>query len=71
MILKTMYLIYFRSLQENIVLIETALYGDLVIPEFSQFTKHLEEIYHKCKGNTDGKVSKYCCSYCNILHNNY
>ena len=38
------------------MLIETALLGDLVIPEFSQFTNHLEEIYHKCKGNSEGKV---------------
>ena len=48
---------YSRSIKENIVLIETALLGNLVIPEFSQFTKHIEDLYHNCKGNTDGKVT--------------
>ena len=47
----------FRSIQENIMLIEGALHGDFVIPEFRQFTKHLEEIYQHCKENTEGKVS--------------
>ena len=46
----------FRSIQENIMLIEGALHGDFVIPEFGQFTKHLEEIYHHCKENAEGKV---------------
>lgn len=46
----------FRSIQRNIVLIENALRGDLVIPEFNQLTKPIEEIYHICKENKDGKV---------------
>ena len=46
----------FRSIQRNIVLIENALRGDLVIPEFNQLTKPIEEIYHNCKENKDGKV---------------
>ena len=46
----------FRSIQENIMLIEGALHGDFVIPEFGQFTKHLQEIYHHCKENAEGKV---------------
>lgn len=46
----------FRSIQKNIVLIENALRGDLVIPEFSQLTKPIEEIYNKCKENKEGKV---------------
>ena len=46
----------FRSIQENLMLIEGALHGDFVIPEFGQFTKHLEEIYHHCKENAEGKV---------------
>lgn len=48
-----------RSIQKNIVLIEKALCGDSVIPEFSQFTKHIEEIYQKCKPNSEGKVADY------------
>ena len=27
-----------------------------MIPEFSQFTKHIEEIYNRCKENNEGKV---------------
>ena len=46
----------FRSIQKNIVLIENALRGHLVVPEFSQLTKPIEEIYNKCKENKDGKV---------------
>lgn len=48
-----------RSIKKNIVLIEKALRGDFVIPEFSQFTKHIEEIYRKCKPNSGGKVADY------------
>ena len=46
----------FRAIKENIVLVETALLGELVIPEFGQFTKHITNLYHKCKESTDGKV---------------
>ena len=46
----------FRSIQENIMLIEGALHGDFVIPEFGQFTKHLEDIYQHCKENAEGEV---------------
>lgn len=48
-----------RSIQENIMLIEGALHGDFVIPEFGQFTKHLEAIYQHCKENAEGKVADY------------
>lgn len=48
-----------RSIKKNIVLIEKALRGDFVIPEFSQFTKRIEEIYCKCKPNSGGKVADY------------
>ncbi|XP_078384438.1 glutaminase kidney isoform, mitochondrial-like isoform X2 [Oculina patagonica] len=48
-----------RSIQKNIVLIESALRGDLVIPEFSRLTKPIEEIYNKCKENKEGKVADY------------
>jgi len=48
-----------RAIKENIVLVETALLGELVIPEFGQFTKHITNLYHKCKESTDGKVADY------------
>ena len=38
------------------MLIEGALHGDFVIPEFGQFTKHLEALYKHCKENAEGKV---------------
>lgn len=52
-----------RSIQENIVLIENALFGDFVLPEFGQFTKHIEDIYQNCKENTDGKVQRKLHSF--------
>lgn len=43
----------------NIVLIARAFRHQLVIPDFLGFTKDIEEIFWKCKGNTDGKVASY------------
>ncbi|XP_065081153.1 glutaminase liver isoform, mitochondrial isoform X2 [Ochlerotatus camptorhynchus] len=43
----------------NIVLIARAFRHQFVIPDFQGFTKDIEEIYWKCKSNTDGKVASY------------
>lgn len=43
----------------NIVLIARAFRHQFVIPDFHGFTKDIEEIYWKCKSNTDGKVASY------------
>lgn len=45
-----------RCTQENIALIDKALHGDFVIPEFGKFSGHIQNIYQKCKDNSDGKV---------------
>lgn len=48
----------FRSIvSPNISLISRAFRHQFIIPEFQNFTKTIEEIYWKCKNNTDGKVS--------------
>uniref|UniRef100_A0A8D8PAE0 glutaminase n=10 Tax=Culex pipiens TaxID=7175 RepID=A0A8D8PAE0_CULPI len=43
----------------NIVLIARAFRHQFVIPDFQGFTKDIEEVYWKCKSNTDGKVASY------------
>lgn len=43
----------------NIVLISKAFRNQFVVPDFSNFTKDIEDIYWKCKSNTDGKVAAY------------
>lgn len=44
---------------QNIVLIAKAFRQQFVIPDFVGFVKDVEEIYWKCKSNTDGKVADY------------
>lgn len=46
-------------IEPNIVLIARAFRHQFVVPDFLGFTKDLEEIYWKCKSNTDGKVASY------------
>jgi glutaminase len=43
----------------NIVLIARAFRHQFIIPDFQSFTKDIEDIYWKCKSNTDGKVASY------------
>lgn len=52
------YFIY-RVIAPNIVLIARAFRHQLVVPDFLGLTKDIEEIYWKCKSNTDGKVASY------------
>lgn len=40
----------------NIGLISRAFRRQFIIPEFQDFCKDIEEIYWRCKDNTDGKV---------------
>ncbi|XP_055853702.1 glutaminase liver isoform, mitochondrial isoform X2 [Episyrphus balteatus] len=44
---------------QNIVLIAKAFRQQFIIPDFTGFVKDIEEIYWKCKSNTDGKVANY------------
>ncbi|XP_023179430.1 glutaminase liver isoform, mitochondrial isoform X4 [Drosophila hydei] len=43
----------------NIVLIAKAFRQQFVIPDFSSFVKDIEDIYHRCKSNTLGKLADY------------
>lgn len=43
----------------DINLISSAFRQQFVIPDFPSFSKEIEEIYWKCKSNTDGKVASY------------
>lgn len=50
----------FKSIvTKNIVLISRAFRGQFVIPDFTGFTKYIEEFYWKCKANHNGKVADY------------
>lgn len=49
----------FRIINPNIVLISRAFRHQFVIPDWSGFTKHIEDFYWKCKTNTEGKVASY------------
>ncbi|XP_055916694.1 glutaminase liver isoform, mitochondrial isoform X2 [Eupeodes corollae] len=44
---------------QNIVLIAKAFRQQFIIPDFTGFVKDIEEIYFKCKTNTNGKVANY------------
>ncbi|KRF77667.1 glutaminase liver isoform, mitochondrial isoform X4 [Drosophila virilis] len=43
----------------NIVLIAKAFRQQFVIPDFSSFVKDIEDIYIRCKSNTEGKLADY------------
>ncbi|XP_046384446.1 glutaminase liver isoform, mitochondrial-like [Ischnura elegans] len=43
----------------NIVLISRAFRHQFIIPDFQGFTRHIEDIYWRCKSNTEGKVASY------------
>ncbi|XP_044257608.1 glutaminase kidney isoform, mitochondrial isoform X1 [Tribolium madens] len=50
----------FRSIVSPCIgLISRAFRHQFIIPEFQDFCKELEEIYWKCKENTNGKVASY------------
>lgn len=40
-------------------LVRKALTGDLAIPEFSKFTKVIDDIYEECRSNNGGQVASY------------
>ena len=44
---------------QNITLIEKALKGDLIIPDFKSFTDKITEIYNDVKSNNGGNVADY------------
>ncbi|XP_050724458.1 glutaminase liver isoform, mitochondrial-like isoform X4 [Eriocheir sinensis] len=48
-----------KVIQDNIVLISRALRHQFVIPEWHEFTQHIEEFYWSVKTLTGGKVASY------------
>lgn len=52
-------LIIHSVINDNIVLIAKAFRNQFVIPDFQGFTKDIEDIYWRCKSNSDGKVASY------------
>lgn len=41
------------------MLISRAFRHQFIIPDWSGFTKHIEDFYWKCKSNSEGKVASY------------
>ncbi|KAJ8937583.1 hypothetical protein NQ314_011784 [Rhamnusium bicolor] len=51
---------HFRSIvSPSIGLLSTAFRHQFIIPEFQEFSKEIEEIYWRCKENTNGTVACY------------
>nr|XP_023025179.1 glutaminase liver isoform, mitochondrial [Leptinotarsa decemlineata] len=48
-----------RIVQPNVGLLSYAFRHQFIIPEFETFSKDIEEIYWKCKENTNGTVASY------------
>ncbi|XP_076656616.1 glutaminase isoform X7 [Halictus rubicundus] len=48
-----------RVINPNIVLISRAFRHQFIIPDWSGFTKHIEDFYWRCKSNSEGKVASY------------
>ncbi|KOC58997.1 Glutaminase kidney isoform, mitochondrial [Habropoda laboriosa] len=48
-----------RIINPNIVLISRAFRHQFIIPDWPDFTKHIEDSYWKCKSNSEGKVASY------------
>ncbi|XP_017881293.1 glutaminase liver isoform, mitochondrial isoform X3 [Ceratina calcarata] len=48
-----------KIINQNIVLISRAFRHQFIIPDWSGFTKHIEDFYWKCKSNSEGKVASY------------
>uniref|UniRef100_A0A0A9X2U1 glutaminase n=2 Tax=Lygus hesperus TaxID=30085 RepID=A0A0A9X2U1_LYGHE len=48
-----------RAISTNLVLISRAFRHHFIIPDFTDFTKYIEEFYWKCKSKSEGKVADY------------
>ena len=58
-------------ISKNITLIERALKGDLIIPDFSSFSSIINTIYESCKSNMNGKVADYIPQLARVSPENY
>ena len=50
---------FYQVLRPNIVLIERALQGNLIIPDFTHFCEEIDRIYAKVKENDSGETASY------------
>lgn len=49
-----------RVVKDSVIIISQALQNsEIVIPDFPEFCKYVEEIYYQCKSNTNGRVAEY------------
>lgn len=48
--------ICFSIISQNIGILSRAFRQQFIIPDFEGFVKNIEEMYWKCKSNTEGKV---------------
>jgi len=48
-----------KVIKQSTVMISKAFKGHFVVPEFTEFTKDIVEIYEKCLSNTSGKPADY------------
>lgn len=48
-----------NGLNPNFLLLERALHGELVIPDFPRFRQELEGIFEACRAENDGEVASY------------
>lgn len=57
--------------KDQIVLVERALRGELIIPDFPEFCKDIDEIYHATKDLDGGQVADYIPQLANIPAEKY
>ena len=51
--------IFSRLFEENIVILSQIFKNDMAIPNFNEFCKTIDGIYHNCKNNNSGTVASY------------
>ena len=63
--------LFHEIISSNITLIERALKGDLIIPDFRSFSDDVNEIFKSCKKNMGGNVADYIPQLARINPENY
>ena len=48
-----------KAIRQNILLIERALQGNMVIPDFADFCQDIDELFDRCREVRDGKPADY------------
>ena len=63
--------LFHEIISDNITLIERALKGDLIIPDFGSFSDDIKKIFDSCKDNMSGAVADYIPQLARISPENY